>query len=989
MNLRLPPDGLPTAADRARAETGVQRWLDQAGLADDESLAAFIRALPEDADGRRLLEAVFGNSPFLTQCLLREPAFLRSLLDTGPDRAFEELLATATAEMAEAAPPALMRGLRATRRRAALLVALADISGAWDLARVTGALSALAEWALSTAVAGLLRDAARRGDVELAHPDTPEHGCGYVVIGMGKLGARELNYSSDIDLIVLYDPDAIRYTGRKTVQEYSIRLTRDLIRLIEERTADGYVFRTDLRLRPDPGATPPAISIAAAETYYEAFGQNWERAALIKARVVAGDAALGKGFLDFLRPFIWRKSLDFAAIQDIHSIKRQINAHKGGHRIAVAGHNIKLGRGGIREIEFFAQTQQLIWGGRQPEVRAAATCEALRALAAAEHIADAVAEELIQAYGFLRRLEHRLQMIDDQQTQTLPREPERLTALAVFMGYEGAEDFAAALRHTLERVEDHYAHLFEDAPDLASDGNLVFTGGEDDPDTIETISRMGFNNPKAVSATIRGWHHGRVRATRSTRAREMLTELVPALLRAMAQTANPDAAFMKFNEFLTRMPAGVPLFSMFYQNPHLLDLVAEVMGDAPRLAEHLSRHPNQLESVLETGFFDPPAAAEELSVDLDRTLAQARDFGDALDLCRRWTNDHRFQIGIQTLRKLLVPEAAAQALTDVADTVLSRLHPRVEQEFARTHGHLPGAGVAIVALGKMGSREMTATSDLDLIFIYEVPEDVTESDGPKPLSPSVYFARLTQRMINALTVKTPEGVLYEVDMRLRPSGNAGPIASSLEAFERYHEEMAWTWEHMALTRARVVSGPPDLAGRVRAVIRHTLSRRRDPDRLLRDVAEMRERMAREHRGDSPWDVKYRPGGLVDIDFLAQYLLLRHAAGHHDILVTQTASMIDRLAKAGALAPQEADDLTEALRLWTAIQAILRQTVEGRFDAEAAPPGLREALLRAADAPSFGALVERMEDAAARVRAIYDAIIATPARALGGDTRKGE
>lgn len=983
MQFRFDPAALPGPGNLDRCRSGMERWREQADGFDDLDLARFARDLADDPAGRLLLEAVFGNSPFLSQCALREPAFLRETLAEGFDGRFRRLMAELRRDMApvgEMAP--LMKGLRVAKRRAALLIALADISRGWDLARVTEAISETAETALSLAAAHLLGAAAAGGDLVLPHPDEVERESGLIVLGMGKLGARELNYSSDIDIIVFYDEEKVRYTGRKSVGECFTRMARDLVRIMEERTADGYVFRTDLRLRPDPGATPPAISLTAAEIYYEGFGQNWERAALIKARPVAGDRAAGEAFIKFLRPFIWRKSLDFAAIQDIHSIKRQIHAHKGGARIAVAGHNIKLGRGGIREIEFFAQTQQLIWGGREPQLRHSATGAALTALAAAGHVVPEDVQQLIECYAYLRTLEHRLQMIDDQQTQTLPADPEHLRELAVFMGHDGLDDFDAALRRRLETVEGHYARLFEDAPDLSSTaGSLVFTGGENDPETLKTIGKMGFRNPDAVATTIRGWHHGRIRATRSTRARELLTELTPALLGALGRTANPDAAFVKFDEFVSRLPAGVPLFSLFYANPNLLDMVAEIMGDAPRLADHLSRHTSLLDNLLSQGFFDPPPAGAELDVELDGVLAQAADFVEMLDLCRRWANDRKFQIGMLTLRTMIDPEHAGRALSDIADSVLSRLQARVEDEFARAHGRIPGAGFAIVAMGKMGSREMTATSDLDLILIYDAPAGVLESDGPRPLAPSTYFARLTQRLINAVTAPTGEGVLYQVDMRLRPSGNAGPIATSLEAFERYHQEMAWTWEHMALARARVISGPPPLMERVEAVIGEALRRPRDAATLLADVAEMRERMAREHKGLSPWDVKHRRGGLVDIEFMAQYLQLRHAHAHPAILCNGTRCMLGKAVELGLLEASAGARLVAALRLWTAVQTVLRQTIEGAFAEETASAGLKRCMAETAGAPDFETLKRTMDETAAAVHAVFEGMIGIPGRAL--------
>jgi glutamate-ammonia-ligase adenylyltransferase len=969
---------LPRIGDANRRDLGFTFWREAAAEQEDAELAAFMTALPDDPDGNALLAATFGNSPFLSQCLLREPAFLRDILEGGPDTAFAALIAALAGLADESDMARLMRALRIAKRRCALVAALADIAGLWRLDQVTGALSHFAEAAIRLAVRYLLRREAGKGEIVLAHPLDPERGSGLIVLGMGKLGAGELNYSSDIDLIVFYDHERITYTGRRSVGECVIGLAKDLVRILDERTVDGYVFRTDLRLRPDPGSTPVAVSLVAAEAYYEGFGQNWERAAMIKARQVAGDAEAGGAFLKFLRPFIWRKSLDFAAIQDIHSIKRQINAHKGGRQIAVAGHNVKLGRGGIREIEFFAQTQQLIWGGREPAMRCSGTIVALNALAAAGHTGTEVAEQLTEAYHYLRTLEHRLQMVDDKQTQTLPNDPRQLEEIAAFMGHADGEEFARELTGRLQTVEGHYARLFEDAPALGAHGNLVFTGGENDPETMRTITEMGFTSADAICSTIRGWHHGRVRATRSTRARELLTELTPALLGELATTANPDDAFMRFDGFLAHLPGGVPLFSLFYSHPSLLGLVAEIMGDAPRLAEHLSRHSNLLDSVLQARFFELPPPAEELTMELDRALAEAGDVQEILDISRRWANDRKFQVGVLTLRNLIDADQSARALTDIADAVISRMLPRVEDEFARAHGRVAGGAWTILAMGKMGGREMTATSDLDLILVYDAPDPNAESDGPRPLAVPTWYARLTQRLVNALTAPTGEGTLYEVDMRLRPSGNSGPIASSLASFERYQREAAWTWEHMALTRARLVAGDPALGERVAAIIHDTLTRRRDPAKLLTDVAEMRERMAHEHKTDSRWDVKHRRGGLVDIEFTAQYLQLAHAAAHPAILANNTSDVLVRAAAEGVLECCDRDTLLEAWRLWSAVQTVLRQTIAGAFDERTAPRGLKDVLVRAAGYVDFKTLTDRMDDCAAASHEVFQRLVADPA-----------
>jgi [glutamine synthetase] adenylyltransferase / [glutamine synthetase]-adenylyl-L-tyrosine phosphorylase len=971
---------LPAPADAQDEAVGFARWRDEAAACDDRALAAFMRDLAADPGGERLLAALFGNSPFLTQCCLLEPAFVRRLVENGPDAAFPAVMATLDgARLAALGRAELMVALRLARRRTALLVAVADLAGLWSLEQVTGSLSRFADAALEAAVRHLLA-AAAEGELILPDRGDPARGSGFIVLGMGKLGALELNYSSDVDLILLYDAERVAYRGRRGVQHCFSRLARELASIMGEHTAEGYVCRVDLRLRPDPGSTPPAVSRQAALIYYESAGQNWERAALIKARPVAGDLAAGSDFIAALAPFLWRRHLDFAAIQDIHSIKRQIDAHLGGGGIKVAGHNVKLGRGGIREIEFFAQTQQLIWGGRVPELRAAATCDALAALARAHRISGEAEAELAECYRYLRRVEHRLQMVNDAQTHSLPHDGEGLRRIAVFLGYPDRASFDAELTRVLATVERHYAHLFMEAPTLAARGNLVFTGFEDDPDTLATLARMGFADPAAVSAMVRGWHHGRSRAMRSQRARELLTELVPTLLQAFGASANPDFAIIRFDRFLARLPAGVQLFSLFTNNPPLVALVAEIMAAGPRLADEIARRPGLLDSVLSAGFFNPPPPLATLAAELDLMLDRARHYEDLLDFARRWVGERKFQVGVQLLRRRLDGEAAGAAFSDIAEAALSRLLPRVEAEFALAHGAVKGGAMMVLGLGKLGSREMTVTSDLDLILIYDAPDGNEASDGARPLPALSYYARLAQRFINALTALTSEGNLYEIDMRLRPSGAKGPLATSFAAFSRYHDEMARTWEQMSLTRARPVAGPAALGAKVMACARGVLTRRRDPDRLVVEVDDMRMKIAEQHRAPPKFELKHRRGGMVDIEFIAQYLQLRVAADRPEVLHQNTRDALAALAAAGALARDAAEALSSCLALWRDLQSLMKLTVDEPFDEEAAAPALRAVLAAGAGAFDFAALSAQVEEAASQALTWYERLVAAPAEA---------
>jgi [glutamine synthetase] adenylyltransferase / [glutamine synthetase]-adenylyl-L-tyrosine phosphorylase len=972
---------LPRPFDEARAKRGVDDWR----AAGDDA-----RRIAADPRGAALLDAVFGNSPFLGHALLADPAYGVLLIEQGPEAALDNSrgrleVAALGVDRLEPRPRAregrveLGAALRRAKRETSLAVALADIAGHWSLDAVTGALAGFADLALSYGAQHLLGIAHDEGELALRDRASPEQGSGFAVIGMGKYGAAELNYSSDIDLMVFYDQEVVRYTGKKSPQDLFVRVTRDLTRLMTERTGEGYVFRVDLRLRPDPGISPVAMSMGAAEAYYESMGQNWERAAMIKARAAAGDRAAGGLMLQRLAPFVWRRHLDFAAIADIHSIKRQINAHHGHGEIAVAGHDIKLGHGGIREIEFFAQTQQLIAGGRDRRLREPRTVAALEALAASGRISGAVAQELTESYEFHRRVEHRLQMIDDQQTHSLPTDPDALVHVATFLGFADADAFAATLRQHLRRVRAHYAALFEKAPSLGAAevrGSLVFTGTEDDPATLATLGKLGFRAPSDIAARIRGWHHGRVRAMRSTRARELLTELTPTLLQALTRAADPDAAFRRFDAFLTGLPAGVQLFSLLHANPYLLDLLTEIMSTAPRLAERLSHRPALLDALLAPDLLEPSADGARSADALVDAVTGARHFEDALDATRQLADELRLILGVRLLRGRLDAATAGRAYATLAEVVIAALYPTVSTEFERAHGPPPGGGMAVLALGKLGSREMNEQSDLDLIFVYEAPANDAPSTGARPLPPTTYYARLSQRLLAALTAQTAAGQLYQVDMRLRPSGTSGPVAVDLVGFRRYQTTDAWTWEHMAMTRARTIAGPPALTEKVEAVVADVLNAPRDPAKLRADVADMRRRIAREFPGKGRWDIKYVRGGLVDLEFIVQYLALAHPDDVRVMLRDNTATAIAALAVARRLSMAQAQALTDAWRLYTLVQAVLRLSIEGAFDPAQAPPGLVAALGLAAGKRDLRAVERALAAAQKKVASIYDALLET-------------
>lgn len=982
MQFSLVPRIVPIAVDPGAALVGLDRCRERLSAIADSGEADRAAAMLDDDACRSLVEGIAVHSPYLIREIVRELGFVGSIFTDGVDAAMERIWADLDAVDPRGDTADIMRGLRTAKRRAAITIALADIAGLWNLIEVTAAISDIAERTLAVSWRHALAEAIRRKKLPLSADGDLIEGSGLVCLAMGKLGARELNYSSDIDLIVLFDDTLAIYAEHAELRHAFVQATQTMVKLMEERTADGYVFRTDLRLRPDPASTPPAISLTAAETYYESMGQNWERAAMIKARAVASDRSSSAAFQAAMTPFVWRRHLDFAAIQDVHSIKRQIAVHRKAAVVKAEGQNVKLGRGGIREIEFFAQTQQLIWGGRDARLRVRGTEDALQALVQAGRVREEVASDLKLSYRFLRKVEHRLQMIEDKQTQELPQDPAALDRFAAFLGYEDPKHFRGDLAHHLHTVAYHYGRLFEEAPALSvptrEAGSLVFTGSDDDPDTLRTLAQLGFTDPGPVAETIRNWHRGHARATRSERARQILTEITPALLEAIGRMPQPDQAFRRLDRFLDALPAGVQIFSLFHANPSLIQVVAEILGMAPSLAGQLGREPALFEGILTHDVLQPLPDAETLTRELERHLAATEDYELALDVTRRWTGDRRFQIGVQIIRAHLDADRAGTTYSDVADATISALLPWVERDFARRHGRLPDVetpALAVIALGKYGGRELSYGSDLDLVFLYDAPLDL-ESDGDKPLYTSAYMIRLGQRLISALSAKTAEGALYEVDMRLRPTGNKGPVAISMEAFQKYHDEDAWTWERMALTRARVVAAPPAFRDRIEAGVRHILTKERDREALAQEVADMRERTAKEHKAESPWTVKHWRGGLLDLEFIAQYLQLRHAHEHPGVLDGNTANAFIKLGAAGVLPEDEAMFLSNSVHIWRNIQGLLRLTVGTDFDPDTAPQALKERLAKTSRAIDFNTLERVIEKMSAVVMRTYDRYVAS-------------
>ena len=841
------------------------------------------------ADQISLIQGIAGSSPYLGGLILRESGWLAEALDN-PDAALAGVFDAARA----LAPDQIKPGLRQGKRRMALLTAVADVAGAWSLEKVTGALTDFGALAADTAIKAEIATLIRRKKLPgLAEEDVETAG-GLTILAMGKMGAWELNYSSDIDLICLFDETRFDPDDFYEARQGMVRATRNMCSALSEKTADGYVFRTDLRLRPDPAVTPVAMAMEAAERYYESLGRTWERAAYIKARPCAGDIAAGEKFLKSLRPFVWRRHLDFAAIQDAHDMRLRIRENKGtGGEISVPGHDMKLGRGGIREIEFFTQTRQLIAGGRDPDLRVRGTVDGLAALAARNWVPPEVAERLTAHYRDHREVEHRIQMIHDAQTHRMPQSDDGLERIACLMGQDNAS-LQRDIRERLEEVHELTEGFF--APDAAPAAAAQLP-----EDLDESVLARWPTYP----------------ALRSARGRQIFERLKPELLSRISRMAKPAEALRALDGFLSGLPAGVQLFSLFEANPQLIDLLVDVVGTSHALAEHLSRNSSVFDAVIGGAFFADWPCHGTLLHELAARLEAEADYEARLDATRAWCKEWHFRIGVHHLRGLIDAADAGQQYAELADVVIAALTPYVIAQFEAKHGSPPGRGAAVLGMGSLGAGRLNASSDLDLIVIYD-PLEEDSSDGRRPLAVRPYYARLTQALVTALTAPMAQGRLYEVDMRLRPSGTQGPVATSWSSFTNYQQNEAWIWEHLALTRARVVAGSPALCADIESFRRGFLAEKRDQGAVLRGVAEMRNRLAGAKSPSGVLDAKTGHGRMMDIELLAQAGALLAGSDRRDV-----AAGLEGAVAGGWLDVAESETLRAGYDLFWSVQAAAR------------------------------------------------------------------
>ena len=906
----------------------------------EEPRARFAALAPEL---RALVEGTAGCSPYLAGLMTREADWIEAALAGSPEDALADALALGEGMGSEA----LGSALRQAKARVALLAALADLGGVWQLEEVTGALTRLSDVAVSRAMTALVGDEIRRGKLPGAVPGDVATAGGLVSIAMGKTGAAELNYSSDIDLICLFDETRYDPDDVQDARASFIRVVRRMTAMLSDMTPEGYVFRTDLRLRPDASVTPVCISMGAAEQYYEAQGRTWERAAYIKARAASGDIAAGERYLQGLTPFVWRRHLDFAAIQDAHDMRLRIRDHKGLHgRASLEGRDLKLGPGGIREIEFFTQTRQLIAGGRDPDLRQRDTVGGLAALAWKGWITDEAAGELTRHYRAHREVEHRLQMVGDAQTHALPVTAEGFDVIARMMGQGDTDAFRRDLRARLDRV----AELTES----------FFAPGE---------ARAAPDLRPEMQAVVEGWRA--YPALRSERAVRIFKRVEPEILSRLGRAANPEEALNQFDGFLRGLPAGVQLFSLFEANPQLIDLIVDVCSTAPALAAYLSRNAGVLDAVIGGDFFAPWPGLATLRAELSQRLADIPDYERKLDAARRWAKEWHFRIGVHHLRGLLDAQAAGREYAELAEACLSALWDPCLAEFARKHGAPPGRGSVVMGMGSLGAERLNAASDLDLIVIYDA-DGVDASEGPRPLASRQYYARLTQALVTALTAQMSEGQLYEVDMRLRPSGRQGPVATGLAGFRDYQMDEAWTWEHLALTRARPVAGSSDLAADVEAIRREVLAAKAGGAGIRADVAGMRARIFAAKAPDGAWEAKIGPGRLQDLELLAQMVTLMAADPARRVEAQLRAGQ-----RAGFLTKEEEAALQSGYRFLWRLQAGGRLLSDRPLEMEALGEGGRAFLLRETGCEDLDGLSTRLADTVAAVAAIVGRHLPAP------------
>jgi glutamate-ammonia-ligase adenylyltransferase len=874
------------------------------------------------------LERAREHAPFLARALDRQSE-LADLLERGEAGAALEWASSAGKDAEDVGA-----ALRKERLALATTLAIGDLAGAFPLQDVMQRLSDFADRALDAAIGDAInvRVDDWSGDIST---------CGFVALALGKQGAHELNYSSDIDPILLFDPDTLPRRASDEPAEAAQRYARHIVRTLSDLTAEGYVFRVDLRLRPASEISPPAVPFASALAHYQSSALAWERAAFIRARAAAGDIARGESFLDAIDPFVWRSAVDFGAVEEVRLLTRRIRDHYEGPADIGPGFNLKQGRGGIREIEFFAQTHQLVHGGRDPSLRLRGTRDALDALAMAERISGKQATQLGQSYDRLRVLEHRLQMVEDRQTHSLP-DADALERLAQLDGLTGAGALIDELRAITDQVAECYDGL------IAAESKPAAVPVAPEP-LAQHLQTLCFAEPDRLAKRINGWRDGRYQSLRSDAALAAFDAMLPRLLEALANAEDLDRALARWESVLANASSAINLFRLLEARPELLDRLIAVLTLAPPLADALGQRPQLLDALIDGSALALPGCVEELATDM-RLDAHDADYELQLDRIRQVTSETRFALGVQLIESLHDPLEIAAGLSRLAQAGLQVASEAARREFALAYGEVAGAELLVLGLGRFGGGMLTHASDLDIVYLFSGAFDAV-SNGERSLGATQYFNRLASRVTAALSVPTAQGALYEVDTRLRPQGSQGPLAVTISSFAKYQMESAWSWEHMALTRARVLLGSESAAAQLDAKVSGVLLQSRDTKQLRNDVLNMRVDMAAHKAPQGELDVKLLRGGLVDIEFCVHFLQLSEGKG----LKPHLGEALEELIAGGMVSA----DLLESWRDLTRILVASRLLAPDKL---APSPAAASALAKACNADDYNSLLRRIAKA---------------------------
>jgi glutamate-ammonia-ligase adenylyltransferase len=954
----------------------------------------------------RQLIAILGSAPFLTNILCRDPSYFHDLFlnrQLQVRRSEEEMLAALRDEVAaDNDYGALLPVLRRFKYREVLRIAARDLNGLAPLEEVTAELSALAAATLQLAYEVSRRTLVAEHGTPLMTTPYGQREAELTILGMGKFGGRELNFSSDIDIIYFYASDQGETSGiddgqggrrgQVSLHAFFVKQAELISKAVSQVTDDGFVFRVDLGLRPEGKGGDMAVSLRSAEIYYESWGQSWERSAMLKARPVAGSLELGEQLLLLLEPFIHRKYLDYNLIEDMMAMKKKIDASLARER--EGEYNIKLGRGGIREIEFFIQALQLVYAGKNSALRERNSLKALALLRDARLISDDDCTALTEAYRFLRTVEHRIQVVQERQTHSLPKKDEEFQALARRCGFlrlNGAERFRQELERHRSAVSTIYSGLFlsrdEKLKEEVDPQIYYFFDRKADPELVkDMLAERHFRKVDAAYDHLLLLRDGPPRAHLTERARRILEKIGPPLLQEIFASPDPDMALTNLERFLCAVGSRSLFYALLAENREVLKVIVSLFGMSEFLSKIFIGHPELLDSMVARTFASSFKEREVMAQELTDLLAQAADFEEQLDVLRRYRHEEFLRIGMNDIYGNLGQAEITTQLTNLADVCLTAAHRLARQELARfgtpRYTDLAGASreadFAVIGMGKMGGLELNYHSDLDIIYIYD---HQGQTDGAKQISNHEYFAKLGQKIISILTTPTREGYVYKLDTRLRPSGNAGPLVTSLQSFKEYHRSEAQIWERQALTKARVVLGGDDLRQGIEEVIRHTVYGYSADEAARAEIHRLRMRMevelAKESAGS--YNIKTGRGGMVDVEFIVQYLLLKHGRTLAEIRSNNTLTTLRAIHTTGLLGNEECSVLLNGYKFLRRLENRLRIIHDYSMNDLGGSQEYLDTLARRLGYDHQlrhpgEALIKDYEEITTRVRQVYDRIL---------------